>query len=444
MYDPQLHLFINDDEIAVRQDMYRMVQKPRRETVQPLLTADGKAEGTAIGYSCVVRDPADGQYRLWYAVHEDGLVRLAVSRDGLTWTKKGVVLPEERSGRCDNQAMVPVGRRVDPFFRGAKLAGFCYFCHTNPGLAIGLHTVRSMDGERLEVRTPGILPGVGDRSSLTYDEVNDEYLLISRPCETVPGLRPGELVKPRVANLWKSPDLVHWTDYGIAVRYDEFDPADLQIYGMQPFRCGPGFLGLVEIYHAAIERLTTQLAWSDDGVRWDRVGGRETFLDLGGEGAWDSHWIVSTFNPPIPDGDRFRIYYTATSTQHASGLRHIRSLGLATIRQDGYVSLEAGRTEGRMVTRALPLERPMKLELNANVYSGYITAEVVAAVPGRDRQPVAGYEGENGRVESVDSTRIAVSWKSRPAVQPVEGGKCYLRFTMKQGSFFSYRWSEVK
>ncbi len=65
-----------------------------------------------------------------------------------------------------------------------------------------------------------------------------------------------------------------------------------------------------------------------------------------------------------------------------------RGIGLASTRRDGWVSLEAGRTEGRLVTMALPLEKPMALEVNANVYSGYLAVDVLSAVPGKEQQPV--------------------------------------------------------
>jgi len=442
MYDPDLHLFINDDEISFRQDMYRMVQKPRREAVGPLFTPSGQEEGTAIGYSTVYRDPQTGQYRLWYSVHEDGLVRLAVSQDGLTWQRRGLAMPREFHIRSDNQQVAPVGKRVAPFFQGAKLVGFCYFYGELPSdRKEGLHLVRSMDGEHLEALDSPILPGVGDRSSLTYDAVNDEYILISRSCGSIIGLKPEELGKPRTGHLWKSHNLVDWTNCNVGLCYDEHDPADVQIYGMQPFRCGPRWLALVEIYYAGMERLNTQLAWSTDGLRWRRVADRETFLDWGGEGAWDSHWVVSTHNEPILDGDRYRIYYSGTSTKHGSGKRHRRGIGLATIRKDGWVSLEAGRVEGKLITTPLPLNKPMVLELNANCFSGYITCEIVRVLPDGKWEAVPGYDGEAGRIEQVDGTRIRVRWKDRDVVQPVEGSQCYIRFTSKQSSLFSYRWS---
>ncbi len=438
MYDPDLHLFINDDELMARQGFIRMVQTLRREATVPVLAADGRDEGTAIGYASVLHDTESDLFKIWYSTHKDGFVHQAVSRDGINWQRKGLVLPPEHQWRCDNMGLTGVGKQVDPWFRDSKFVGFCYFYATGeiPGQPTGLHMVASRDGNKLQVNLPGILPGVGDRSSLMYDEVADEYNLISRP--GLKGFREGDTIKPRMANLWKSIDLVNWNNHGIILRYDDEDPADVEIYGMQPFRYGGGFLALVEIYHAAVERLDTQLAWSPDAIHWQRVGGRQPIFALGGEGSWDSHWVVPTFNAPILKDDRYWIFYSGASTKHGSKKLHKRGIGLASIRKDGWVSLEAGRSESRLVTQALPLEKPMKLELNVTCPSGYVTAEIIS----RDSQPVPGHEGEKSRVEKIDSVRYRVTWGEKKVIEPIEGGYCHLRLALYQGSLFSYRWSE--
>jgi hypothetical protein len=186
------------------------------------------------------------------------------------------------------------------------------------------------------------------------------------------------------------------------------------------------------------------LAYSRDGLNWRRADGRAAVLPRGGEGAWDSHWVVPTLNPPIPWGDRVLIPYVGASTKHGSGARHRRGIGLASIRRDGWVSLEAGRTEGVLVTKALPAEKPMALELNADVYSGWFAVEVISAVPARQHEPVPGYEAAKSRVEKLDVVRRSIAWGDKTVVAPVEGGKCHLRITAYQGSLFSFRWSEEK
>ena len=440
MHDPNLHLFAHERQVSLRQNLYRMVHPMRRESLDPVLPADGGAEGTAIGYATVVRDADSGEFRMWYMTHADHVVRLAVSSNAMAWERRGPVVEHGERFSIDNLALMPVGPDADPWFCEARLAGYAY-CNGPQDTPRGLHPLRSMDGERLEVREPGILPGVGDRSSLYLDEVTGEYSLISRPSGRTPGFRSGELARVRAANLWKSRDLITWENQGIALKYDDADRSDVEIYGMQPFRYGPGFLALVEVYYRGIERLETQLAHSVDGVRWERVEPRDPVLAMGGQGAWDSHWVVSTNNPPFLEGDRLLVLYSGASTKHGSKNRHQRSIGLASLRRDGWVSLEAGRTEGVVVTVPLPLNRPMQLELNVDCRTGYISTEVLSAEDGKESTALSGYGADTSRAEAIDRVRHLVRWGEKVVVEPIQGGRCYLRFAMIQSSFYAFRWS---
>jgi len=102
MYDPDLHLFITDDEIFAIRAMKPMVQTWRKEGIGPVLRPDGGEEGTGIGYASAIRDPEDDRIKIWYTPHSDALIRLAVSEDGRSWTKRGVVMDGWPAGTVDN------------------------------------------------------------------------------------------------------------------------------------------------------------------------------------------------------------------------------------------------------------------------------------------------------------------------------------------------------
>ncbi|MCK5120069.1 MAG: hypothetical protein KAR36_03050 [Candidatus Latescibacteria bacterium] len=54
-----------------------------------------------------------------------------------------------------------------------------------------------------------------------------------------------------------------------------------------------------------------------------------------------------------------------------------------------------------------------------------------------------GYGTESGRLEALDVIRHRMSWEGRTTVRSAADGLCRLRFTLYQGSLFSYRWSKV-
>ena len=47
------------------------------------------------------------------------------------------------------------------------------------------------------------------------------------------------------------------------------------------------------------------------------------------------------------------------------------------------------------------------------------------------------------RIEYVDSVCQRMVFDGREVLAPTAAGSCFLRFTLYQGSLFSYRWSEV-
>jgi hypothetical protein len=439
MHDPDLHLFISDDEIFAIRHLKPMVQTWRKDGIEPVLVPDGAEEGTGIGYASAIRDPEDDRIKLWYSTHSDALIRLAVSEDGRSWTKHGVVMDGWPKGTVDNLHVTVPTEEVDLWFRNARFVGTAYFGPTEreKGYEAGIYGMRSLDGERWEVRLPAILPKIGDRSALTLDAHRGVYLLTSRPPSEISNAVKAS--KVRKISLWESRDLVHWEERGIVLRADENDEEDVQLYGMVPFRYGAGFLGLLEMYDPDIERLDTQLAYSPDGLHWQRVRRREPVLPRGGEGGWDSHWVVPTLNPPLMADNRLIFFYTGGSTKHGSKKRHRRAIGIASLRRDGWVSLEAGRTEGQVVTTVLPLSCPMQLEVNVSCPTGYCCAEVLYA----DGTPMEEYSSDPGRLEAVDVIRHRISWEGRTTVSSSADGLCRLRFTLFQGSLFSYRWSKV-
>lgn len=441
-HDPDLYLFVNDDHVLLSAGLARVLQPLRRESSEPVFLPDPVEDGTAIGYSTVAFDRQMNELKLWYLNYTDWRLRLAASKDhGKTWIRRGQAITLPGNWGIDNASVVAVGPGVDPWFAGARFVGIAYFNRPPEGFPSGNYAMRSMDGERFEIQLPPVLPEKGDRSSITYDEVAGRYFFFTRPfSQAIPGMPWGFDIRLRLVRMWTGEDLVHWMDRGVVLKHDDDDPEDVQIYGAQVFRYGKGFLAFLEILHQAIERMDTQLAWSADGLKWERVGGRGPMLPMGGEGAWDSHFVVPTLNAPIPNGDRLLVPYLGGSTKHGSGKSHKKAIGLASIRRDGWVSLEAGRgTEGVLLTNPVPLTEPMRLDLNVNAFSGYVAVDVLTP----EGAPVEGYTGESSRVEKVDAVRHRVAWGDRRKVQPIRSGACLLRFKMKQGSLFSFRWSKA-
>ena len=302
-----------------------------------LATARGSPCGKAGGFrSSTTTKP--GIYKLLYVAHPEGSkihgVCVAISADGVVWekpeldvyalpdgTRTNMVLPWERGS---TQTLLTLLDRVP----GPRYQAMTYQVRR---AADGQPTGRGMfrgvsdDGLSWTVDDAPTLPGQGDRMHLAWDPRRQTCMLLTRHRYLSLQRQAGVCGLKRDMDLWESPDLLTWSHRGRMLWPDDDDPSDLEFYSMFPAAYGPGYLGFIEVYHTAEETLDVQLAWSDDARQWRRVAGRRSVMPLGGEGAWDSHWIMLASTPPEPMGDRLRFWYAGTCTHHGAAERHRRA-----------------------------------------------------------------------------------------------------------------------
>jgi len=444
--DPDLHLFMDDADIVGHKGLTRVVQPMRREALEPLMSADRPWEGAAVCYPVVLPDADGGGYLMWYKTIATGVTCLARSKRGRLWLKEPTAGGPTWEGEPTNVVfgranvgygayVVEVSGRRGAWPEGTRFAGLT-FGQDEAGVS-GLYAIWSPDGEHWERREPAVLPHQGDRHSVSYDEERGLFMLTCRRLDAARRTGPGG--RHREIALWESPDLREWEYLGVVLSADELDPPGTQLYGMSTFRYGEGFVGLLEMYYEPIEKLDTQLAWSRDGRHWQRVGRRTPLLGMGGQGAWDSHWAVPAISPPASHGFSLWFWYNGGCTKHGSNEAHVRSVGLASLRQDGFVALEAGRRDAELVTADLPSDRERALQVNADVRTGELAVEVL----GPNGDPLEGFGADDCRVDGSDGARLAVRWGECTAVPAVAEGAVKLRFALRQGSLYGYRWSAI-
>src|SRR5262245_34634611 len=93
--DPELHLFVDDEEIDKSKNLKRELNRPRKQP-SPVLVADQPWEGErAQAWGSVLLDP-DGKLRMWYFAFNSerraneldrGGYAYAESTDGIKWDK---------------------------------------------------------------------------------------------------------------------------------------------------------------------------------------------------------------------------------------------------------------------------------------------------------------------------------------------------------------------
>ena len=121
---------------------------------------------------------------------------------------------------------------------------------------------------------------------------------------------------------------------------------------------------------------------------------------------------------------------------HLNGIPDHAAICLATLRRDGFVSLDGGEEGGSIVTEPFDWDGS-RLFLNAVADEGVITVEVLEV----DGRPLLGYGGQDATGVRVDSVRKPVVWRERSLMPNPAKGQIRLRFNITNAQLYSY-WFE--
>ncbi len=245
-----------------------------------------------------------------------------------------------------------------------------------------------------------------------------------------------------------SRDLVHWsTPQCIITPDDDIDNLDETFYGMCQMNLGQGYLGFLNTIREVPNTLSVRLVYSRDGWTWHHLNKRQPWLTTT-PGAWDCN-MVNVSSPPIVVGEEHYVFHGGAKNHHdwwisglkegldvpeARSLDEVRyGLGLAKLRRDGFVSIDAGPVrEGVVVTRVMRTDGN-RLELNAACGDGgYIRVEATDG----DERALPGCALEECDTFTGDSTRAVLTWKGSSEIK--HQGSVRLRFFMKNASLYSF------
>ena len=109
------------------------------------------------------------------------------------------------------------------------------------------------------------------------------------------------------------------------------------------------------------------------------------------------------------------------------------AVGLATLRLDGFVCLEAKDNPGTVVTKPFKLAGS-NLEVNVDAKQG----EVVVEVLDEDENPIPGLsQSEAKRYQGVDNLRLQPQWHTPLA--SLKGRVVRLRFHLKRAKLYAFQ-----
>jgi hypothetical protein len=191
---------------------------------------------------------------------------------------------------------------------------------------------------------------------------------------------------------------------------------------------------------------------------WVRLGGREPFLetsrlDKGLVGNFD-RLQIGTCNRPLVMGDELWFYYTGSKSRTPpykmwpdGRMRNQKDLTpeekadfedgwiavcLATLRLDGFVSLDAGKRGGHVLTKPLKLAGS-KLFLNLDAPEGHARVEILD----EQGKPIAGFAGEDAAEVTGDGVRLPVQWRAGQDIGVLAGRIVQLKIHLQNAGLYA-------
>jgi hypothetical protein len=219
-------------------------------------------------------------------------------------------------------------------------------------------------------------------------------------------------------------------------RYSHIPP---QLYNLDAFPYESLMVGLFTIWQGPdnetckalnmMKRNEVFVGFSRDGFHWDRSS-RERFLPVSDDAkAWNAANVQSVGGGCVIVGDQLYFYCSGRIQAYHGDV----STGLATMRRDGFASMDAGASTGTLTTR--PVKFPGKhLFVNVAAPSGELRVEMLD----REGRVIAPFSNENCVPIRADKVTQRVSWKGDPDLPALAGQPVKFRFHLTNGSLHAF------
>ena len=454
-----------DDFLIDNTDLQRKYHQPVKYEGNPVLKPETDLEmnqgycPNAVPFSdgCFY-DPTDKLFKMWYMAGWFDGVALATSKDGIRWHRpdlgvvKGTnrVVPPKDDLRRDG---VSIWLDHHARLQAERFKMFHYARQGKIGEALRGgkgYLLTSPDGVHWDWR--GQTGSTADNTTLFYNPFRKVWVFSHRSS-----------TRGRTRSYWENPDFLaakdSWNDYAPvfwvgADKLDRPDPAigrETQLYKVDAVAYESLMLGLLLVHYGppnpecargGFPKLTElQVAFSRDGFHWDRSS-RETFIGATRrKDSWERAYIHSCGGCCLIVGDKLYFYYGAfrgdesnlNPIGHWNGMYANASTGLATMRRDGFASLNATTAGGTLTTRPITF-KGKHLFVNVDCPDGQLGVEILDSA-GAVIQP---FSAVNCMVISTDSTIEAVTWKGADDLSRLANRPVRLRFRLNNGCLFSF------
>ncbi len=427
-------LFLDDHLLeyrSLRRKWLAPHPRPENPVLSPTTERDlngGRCPVAAPFDDAIVYDAESGQWRVWYMSGWFDRTSMRISADGVSWNgsapRELAGLDYEDDGRMIQRDGVSICRDYTDTEAGYRMLRWVRRrtrefgpddlpAHSRPVLSEGGEIYSSHDGEHWLHEGPSGL--CGDNTTFFYDPFRRKWVFSLRthlgPYGRGRGWHEGDDFD--AAARWSENEVVPWVgSHGFGAAPAVGDLPTPEIYKVTCMPYESAMLGVFAVYrgptnHYAEARgqpkiIDLYLGISRDGYHY-AVAPKPFLASSLVPDAWDYGYLHMVNGGIIPHGDETRIYYTGFSGVSPALGHHMYaggSMGLATLRRDGFCALTAG-PEGSGVVRTKPLT-VQGSHLFANICTG--GRDAVATVTDLDTGAIETHTIAAG----VDSTRHSI------------------------------------
>ncbi|HWK57481.1 MAG TPA: hypothetical protein VNQ80_09095 [Parapedobacter sp.] len=450
-------LFV-DDFLIDKTDLVRTYHQAKKHPLNPVFKAEtvhekvpegspepGYHDVTYLGHGGVFYDYGDRIFKMFYTAGWRGGLAMATSTDLLNWDRpdlgmvdQNIILPPgwlyaggDNAVWIDNQAVNPNEKYKALIERGG---------HLKDGTSHTLHVSR--DGR---IWSQGRLAqSAGDYCSFFHNPFRDKWVY---------SIKKGGLGRARWYH--ESDRFLEGRDWDNAVFWlnadslDEPDPGvgdPAQLYSLNAVAYESLMIGEFYIHLGPDNRIAHQgkfpkitelkVGFSRDGFHWHRPDRRPFINATRKEGDWDRAYLHGTMGVFLVKGDELWFPYCGYSGIASDGSRGIytgASIGMATLRRDGFASMDAGRKKGSLLTRPLVFNGN-HLFVNVDCPDG----ELRIAVLDEHGRVLKGFSEKECTPIQINKTLYKVSWDSGEDLSAFNGKPIKFRFQLTNGKLYSF------
>jgi hypothetical protein len=435
----------------------RVLHQAVKHAANPLF---GQANNPSLPW--VLRE-SDGRFRMWYQANTKtpggktafrASIAYAESKDGLHWEEpaldlfaaapieglpRNAVIHHAEAPQCTAKAPQIIEALPGHDTRGYRYV-MSYTMSRTP--LNGIRLVGSQDGIHWDLAHDTLIAKLSSdtHTNIIYDPARQEYALYCRSKHIYRAAGQGrEMIDSgesrRGISRMTSRQL--WAEWGVRPQTilmpDERD-AELgyNFYMAMPLVRRGG------IWWAALapflwnDLFASELAWSRDGIDFQRLPARDHFIEFGPKGSWDQSMICAS--PAWAEvGDEWWFYYAGWNGPHDDPQNRTGAIGLATLRKEGFISQHAPKSGGVVCTRALRWPGG-DLFINADAHAGELTVRVSDEL----RKPLKGFDHPDSPIFTGDKVSRQIKWQGR-SLDELKGKVIRLEFLLKDADLYTFR-----